>query len=143
MPTQDAVRKASKSFYSALNSMAKGDVEPMLAVWSHSADVTTMHPIGGREAGWKKVQGPWKQVASLCSGGKVSLRGQLIRVAGSMAIEAGIESGQITIAGKRVKFEHRVTNVYRREGRGWKIVHHHTDLSPDMIDVVRGLESKK
>jgi hypothetical protein len=38
MPAQDAVRNASKSFYSALNSMAKGDATPMLAVWAHSAE---------------------------------------------------------------------------------------------------------
>ncbi|HET7225414.1 MAG TPA: nuclear transport factor 2 family protein [Candidatus Eisenbacteria bacterium] len=142
MPAQDAVRNASKSFYAALNSMAKGDAAPMLAVWSHSPDVTTMHPIGGREAGWNKVQGPWKQVASLCSGGKITLRGQRIHVAGSAAFETGVEKGQITMAGRKVSFEHRVTNVYRRDGRTWKIVHHHTDLSPDMIDVVRKLQAK-
>lgn len=143
MPAQDAVRKASKSFYSALNSMAKADAAPMLAVWSHSADATTMHPIGGREAGWSKVQGPWKQVASLCSGGKITLRGQRIRLGGSMAFETGVEKGQIMIAGTNVSFEHRVTNVYRREGRSWKIVHHHTDLSPDMIDVLRKMQPGK
>lgn len=143
MPAQDAVRKASKSFYSALNSMANGDAAPMRAVWSHGADVTTMHPIGGRETGWKKVQGPWKQVASLCTGGKVALRGQIVRVAGGMAIETGVEKGQITIAGRKVGIEQRVTNVYRRTGRSWKIVHHHTDLSPEMIDLLRKLQAGK
>lgn len=143
MPTQDAVRNASKSFYTALNSMAKGDDAPMQAVWSHSSDVTTMHPIGGREVGWNKVKGPWKQVASLCSGGKIALRGQRILVAGAAALETGVEKGQITIAGTKVSFEHRVTNVYKRDGRNWKIVHHHTDLSPEMIDVVRKLTAKK
>ena len=143
MPAQEAVRKASKSFYSALNSMANGDAAPMLAVWSHSADATTMHPIGGREAGWNKVQGPWKLVASLCRGGKVTLRGQLIRVAGSMAFEVGVEKGQIIVASKKVTIEHRVTNVYKREGRSWKIVHHHTDLSPEMIDVLQKLQAKQ
>ena len=143
MPAQDAVRNVSRSFYSALNSMAKGDAAPMLAVWSHSADVTTMHPIGGREAGWSKVQGPWKLVASLCSGGKVTLRGQLIRVAGNMAVETGVEKGQMTVAGTKLSFEQRVTNVYKRDGRNWKIVHHHTDLSPEMIDIVRKLPAKK
>ena len=143
MPAQDAVRNASKSFYSALNSMAKGDAAPMLAVWSHSADATTMHPIGGREVGWNKVKGPWEQVASLCSGGKITLRGQRIRVAGGAAFETGVEKGQITVAGTKLNFEHRVTNIYKRDGRNWKIVHHHTDLSPEMIDVVRKLPAKK
>jgi ketosteroid isomerase-like protein len=142
MPPQDAIRRASKSFYAAINHMANGDAKPMLAVWSHSAHATTMHPIGGREAGWSKVQGPWKQVASLCSKGKVALRGQRITVAGGMAFETGIEKGQITMAGRTVNIEHRVTNVYRREGRNWKVVHHHTDLSPEMIDLLRRLQAE-
>jgi len=34
------------------------------------------------------------------------------------------------------------TNVYVREGRVWKIVHHHTDLSPDMIALLTRLQAK-
>jgi ketosteroid isomerase-like protein len=26
----------------------------------------------------------------------------------------------------------RVTNIYRREADGWKIVHHHTDISSEV-----------
>jgi ketosteroid isomerase-like protein len=32
-----------------------------------------------------------------------------------------------------------VTNVYRREADGWKMIHHHTDLSPAMLDVLADL----
>lgn len=141
MAADAAVRKASKAFYAALNRMANGDAGPMADIWSHSAIATTMHPIGGREVGWSKVKGPWQQVASLCSTGKVMLRGQLIRVAGSLAYEVGFEKGQMVIAGTEISFDHRVTNVYRREGRQWKIVHHHTDLSPAMIDLLASLQA--
>ena len=55
MADTTAVRKASKAFYAALNAMAKGDAAPMMAAWSHGATATTMHPIGGREAGWAQV----------------------------------------------------------------------------------------
>jgi hypothetical protein len=48
----DEVRKASEQFYAALNRMLNGDAGPMADIWSHSAVVTTMHPIGGREVGW-------------------------------------------------------------------------------------------
>jgi hypothetical protein len=33
--------------------------------------------------------------------------------------------------------------IYRREAGTWKIVHHHTDLSPVMIDLVASLQAKK
>jgi len=41
---------------------------------------------------------------------------------------------------KSVSMEHRVTNIYRREAGGWKIVHHHTDVSPVMLDLLSRLQ---
>jgi len=35
----------------------------------------------------------------------------------------------------------RMTNVYRRDGDSWKMVHHRADTSPAMIEVVRKLPS--
>jgi ketosteroid isomerase-like protein len=56
-------------------------------------------------------------------------------VVGDLAYEGGIESGDAILAGQHVSFEQRVTNVYRREAGGWKIVHYHSDPSPAMQDV--------
>ena len=136
MGIEDDVREASKTFYAALNRMLSGDAGSLPDIWSHSSTVTTMHPVGGREVGWEKVRETWEQVAKLASGGEVRLNDQLIQAAGDMACEVGIEKGQCTMAGQQVSIEHRVTNVYRREAGAWKIVHHHTDPSPAMIDVV-------
>jgi ketosteroid isomerase-like protein len=55
----------------------------------------------------------------------------------------GVEKGHVTMGGHKVNLDHRVTNVYRREAGTWKIVHHHTDLSPAMIDLVGSLQAKK
>ena len=141
MSSEDEVRTASAQFYAALNSMMVGDAAPLAEVWSHGADVSTMHPIGGREAGWDEVRSSFEQVAQLASGGHGELRDQSIEVAGDMAYEVGIEQGQITLAGEQIAIEHRVTNVYRREAGGWKIVHHHTDLSPAMLNLLSRLQA--
>jgi ketosteroid isomerase-like protein len=114
----------------------------MDAVWAHGEDVTTMHPIGGREVGWEQVGPVWHQVASVASGGQVRLSEQLICVGTDLAYEVGIESGEGTLAGERVTFSQRVTNVYRRYGGEWKIVHHHSDPSPAMIEVVQRLQAQ-
>ena len=143
MATDDEVRKASNQFYAALNNMANGDAGSMADVWSHSADVTTMHPLGGREVGWNEVAGPWSQISQLASSGQVKLTDQLIRASGDMAYEVGREKGQMMLAGQQVPINHRVTNVYRREGGTWKIIHHHTDESPAMIDLVKSLQAGK
>ena len=141
MSTEDEVRKASEQFYAALNRMLNGDAGPLADIWSHSAAVTTMHPIGAREVGWDKVGKAWEQVAKLASGGQVKLSDQLIEVAGDMAYEVGIEQGQAKFGGQQVFIDVRVTNIYRREAGTWKIIHHHADISPAMVDVISRLQT--
>lgn len=134
MATEDEVRKASEQFYAALNRMANGDAGPLADIWSHSASVTTMHPIGGRQVGWDEVRASFDQVAQLASEGKVELKDQLIRVAGGGAYEMGVEHGHLKLAGQKVTIEHRVTNFYQLEAGAWKMTHHHADTSPAMLD---------
>ncbi len=142
MSTKEEVLQTSKQFYGALNHMLKGDATPMASVWSHDSSVDTMHPIGGREMGWEKVDDSFKQVAKLASGGEVHLSDQRIEIDGNMAYEVGIEKGQATFAGRKVAIEHRVTNVYRKENGKWKMVHHHTDISPEMLEIIQSLPAK-
>ncbi|HEY3411459.1 MAG TPA: nuclear transport factor 2 family protein [Armatimonadota bacterium] len=139
MSTEDEVRNASELFYAALNSMVNGDATPLAGIWSHSASVSAMHPIGGRHVGWDQVRGSFEQVGRIASQGKVGLEDQILQVAGDAAWEVGIERGQAMMAGHHVDIDQRVTNIYRREGGVWKIVHHHTDVSPAMLGVVSGL----
>jgi ketosteroid isomerase-like protein len=141
MSTQDEVRKASEQFYAAVNRMVNGDAGPLADMWSHSSAVTTMHPIGGREFGWDNVRESWEKVARIASEGQVKLGDQIIQVAGDVAYELGVEHGQAKLAGQQVTMEHRVTNIYRLEEGEWKIVHHHTDLSPAMLDALSGLQA--
>ena len=136
MSAEDEVRKASRQFYAALNRMANGDSGAMADIWAHGATVTTMHPIGGREVGWDAVRASFEQVAKVASDGKIELNDQLIRVAGDAAYEIGLEQGQLKLAGHQAAIEHRVTNIYQRQAGAWKMVHHHTDTSPAMLDIL-------
>jgi len=137
---ESGVLEASARFYAALNDMLNGDAGPLAAVWSHGEYVSTMHPIGGREIGWEKVKASWEGVASVASDGNVELADQVIRVVGNLAYETGTEKGHFKLGGHDVSgFENRVTNIYEREGGSWKVVHHHVDLSPAMVDVLRQL----
>lgn len=142
MTTMHDVRDVSNRFYAALNAMARGDAGPMADVWSHGEGVSTMHPIGGREVGWEQVKGPWAQVAEIAAGGEIRIDHRVIELLGEAAYEVGTEVGYLVLAGEKVRLEHRVTNVYRREGDTWRIVHHHADLSPAMIDLLGRLSAK-
>ena len=135
----DAVRDASDQFYSALDEMAKGDASSMADVWSHEDDVTTMHPIGGREESWDAVKGSWEGVASMSEGGEVTRTDQLIRVTGDLAYELCTESASMTIAGDQLSLEGRATNVYRKENGEWKVVHHHADFHAEFAEMVANI----
>lgn len=143
MTTNDEVHAASDRFYSALSHMCNGDAKPMADVWSHGDGVSTMHPIGGCEVGWEQVSPPWKAVAEMSKGGEVRIDQQHIETIGDAAYEIGVEVGHIVIGGEDVKIGQRVTNVYRREGGAWKVVHHHADPSPAMLAALERIESKR
>jgi hypothetical protein len=46
MAAEDEIRQASEQFYAALNRAINGDPGPMMEVWSHGSDVTSMDPQG-------------------------------------------------------------------------------------------------
>ena len=142
MAADTEVREASQRFYAALNAMVRGENGPMADVWAHDTSVSSMHPIGGRENGWDQVRAAFAGVGGIATNGHVELVDQEIQTSGDMAYEVGIERGQAKLAGEDVKIDHRVTNVYRRDADGWKMVHHHTDVSPDMVDLVQRLQQK-
>jgi ketosteroid isomerase-like protein len=131
--SESEIRNVSAGFYAALNAILRGNSGTMSGVWSQSPLVTTMHPLGERQVGWEKVRESWDQLASMARGGSVRLDDQLIRVTGDIAYEVGIERGSVTVDGQELRFENRVTNIYRQESSGWKLVHHHADVSPAMM----------
>jgi ketosteroid isomerase-like protein len=140
MSMENEVRKASQQFYAALNRMVNGNAAAMADVWAHSDTVTAMHPIGGRDVGWEAVRGSFEKVAQISTNGEVALKDQLIHIAGDTAYEVGIEQGQLKLAGHHANIEHRVTNIYQRVAGAWKIVHHHTDTSAAMLEVLSRLQ---
>jgi ketosteroid isomerase-like protein len=143
MSATDEVRQASAQFYAALNRMADGDASAMREIWVDGADATALHPIGGRNEGSEQVLAAFAQVASMASGGHVRLTDQLIQVGDDLAYEVGIEEGDVTLAGEQMTIDHRVTNIYRYEDGRWKMIHHHTDAAPAMLDLLKRLQQSE
>ncbi len=137
MTVEDEIRQASEQFYAALNREINGDPGPMMEVWSHGSGVSTMHPLGGVNLGWEAVRAGWEQAAQAISDGQVSLEDLVVvPLADDVAYTVGTEHGQAKIGGDTVDVDWRVTNIYRREGGEWKIVHHHTDISPAVVEAL-------
>ena len=143
MAAEDEIRQALEKFYAALNREINGDPGPMLEVWSHGSDVYTMHPLGGINLGWEEVRAGWEQAAQAMSEGQVSLDNPVIMpIAGDVAYTLGTEQGHVNVGGESVRIGWRVTNIFRREGGEWKMVHHHIDVSPAMVDAFDRLEAQ-
>jgi ketosteroid isomerase-like protein len=137
MAVEDEIRQASEQFYTALNRAINGDPGPIEEVWSHGSDATVMHPFGGRALGWEEVRATWEQAAQAFSDGQASLDDLVVvTIADDAAYALGTEHGQAMLGDETVSIDWRVTNIYRREGGGWKIVHHHTDVSPAMVEAL-------
>ena len=132
----DEIRAASDQFYDALEALLNGDAGPMAEIWSHEDDVTTMTELGGREEGWDAISGSLEGVAAAATDGTATRKDQLIRVTGDLAYELCTESLSATLAGEPISWEHRATNVYRKENGEWKIVHQHADLDAELAEKV-------
>ena len=92
MAVEDEIRQASEQFYAALNREINGDPGPMMEVWSHGSDVSTLHPLGGINVGWEEVRAGWEQAAQAMSEGQVSLDNSVVvPIAGDVAYTLGTE----------------------------------------------------
>jgi ketosteroid isomerase-like protein len=144
MAVEDEIRQASEQFYAALNRELNGDPGPMMEVWSHGSEVATMHPLGGRELGWEEVRVGWEQAGQVFSDGQISLDELVVvPLADDVAYTLGTEHGQGKLGDELVSIDWRVTNIYRREGGEWKMVHHHADVSPAVVEALEHLGAQQ
>ena len=123
------LRDAHDAFYAALNTMLAGDSAPIEALWSDRDDVTNLGPFVERSVGAEAVRAQFRAEAALGLGGEVVVTDLHVVEAGDMGYTTGVENGTGHTGpdGRPLTLRHRVTNVFRREAGGWRLVHHHTD----------------
>ncbi len=122
-----SLEDASAVFYSALNDVLAGDVQPMLASWSHADDVTYMSPFGELLVGWEPIRASWQAQADQRLGGRVEPEELHHFASDELGFVVGFERGSIQIDGETKPVDIRATSVYRLEDGRWAMVGHHTD----------------
>jgi ketosteroid isomerase-like protein len=126
--TENEIRSATLLFYAAFNSALHGDLAPLSAVWSHRPDVSNLSAAGGHANGWNEVHAGFLNMSRLYPGGNITQRDMSVVVGTDMGYSVCIETGQLRSSdGPMVSFNERATNIFRREGRTWKLIHHHAD----------------
>lgn len=98
---------------------------------SHEADVTIFGAFGGRERGWAEV-GPRNEWASSHFkeiGATQSIEYLSVVTSRDLAVTVSIERqlAQLRDQIKPTARSLRVTQVFRREGGGWRLLHRHAD----------------
>lgn len=126
------VQAANDGFYTALNAAFQGDAAPMGDVWSAADDVTLLGPFGGCLVGHREVVGQFEGLVAAGMGGHVEPIEVRIVQGADIGYALGIEEGHNVVNGEPVPTRHRFTSTFRREDGRWRMVHHHTDLAPNL-----------
>lgn len=66
----------------------------------------------------------------------------VIPLGNDVAYTVGTERLEGKVGGEPFRGEVRTTNIYRREDGGWKIVHHHADASPELMELLGRLQAQ-
>jgi ketosteroid isomerase-like protein len=117
-------------FQQAATEFARGNPEPVKALWARTDDVTLANPFGAAKRGWAEVSDGLDYASSRFRDGAVT---DFQRVAEYMTADLAcileIEKWQAKVAGREEisPFDLRVTSTFRREADGWKLVARHAD----------------
>lgn len=108
-----------------------GDAAPRFQTWSDQAPVTLFgawfnatDPAGAREVFLKLAQ-------TFSQGTSSDIELIAADVSGDLAYTVQREITSTTVNGEPRDYALRVTQVYRREGGEWKVVHRHGDEEPE------------
>ena len=127
------ITKANTQFYNALNILFTGNSDAILNAWSHSADISQLGPWGEIKVGWDSIKAEFIKVGSMKIGGNIESKNLIVGVGSDMAYTVCDEVGENKDStGQSFFVSHRATNIFRLEQGEWKLVHHHTDISPQL-----------
>lgn len=114
----------------ALGEILKGDPAPCQALFAKNDEVTLANPFGGVSRGWDNVAASIAKAAATYGDGEVvALENQATAVVGDLAYVVLIERFRVRVAGRPDLDDValRTTNIYRRQGNEWLLVHRQAD----------------
>lgn len=119
------------SLYQAELALHNGDPAPRRALWSRREPVSVL-------GAWRNAHGQAEIDALFAYLGRsfsnctsFAFDVQAFDVVGDMAFTAALERTVVSVDGRPCAYTLRVTQVYRREGSAWRVVHRHGDTMPE------------
>jgi ketosteroid isomerase-like protein len=108
----------------------EGDAEPLRAIVTQRSPASFFGPQGDYEKGADQVWKAYEAGASAFSpGGETALEIFEMAAGDDVGYWAGLQRAKVRIGGDAdaTSMDLRVTEVFRREGGEWKLVHRHAD----------------
>ncbi len=131
---------AIEASHQALAAIIRGDVEPFLALYSDSDDITIGNPFGPFVVGRDATRAAGTRAAGNYRDGEI-IGFDLIATHADDALACVVEVERFSVrladAPAHSPVALRVTSLYRREADGWRLVHRHADP----INEIRPAES--
>jgi ketosteroid isomerase-like protein len=130
------LEEAVERYHRALDEFARGDPEPVKALYSRRDDVSLANPFGPPATGWDKVAEALDYASSRFRDGALTGVDRLTSHAGpDLASILEVEYWQARVGENPdpSAFDLRGTTVFCAEGEAWRIVHRHADpiTTPD------------
>ena len=112
-----------------------GNVEPSLALWSATDDVTLMGAGGGMEKGIREVKPRISFVTKQRTAGagvadnRARMEYLQVVVMGDLAYTVQLERRRLSVPDQKEPVDSvlRATDVFRKDNGNWKLVHRHAD----------------
>jgi len=127
-PDQDVPALVRRSA-DANKALVRGDIDGYLALIEHSKDYTLMNPFGGAPTrGF--VDSPERRaaMAKFFENGTLDQEVVATYASGDLVVLVAVERVRAEVGGlPEQDWSLRVTQVFRRDGSGWQLVHRHAD----------------
>jgi ketosteroid isomerase-like protein len=123
------VLAANKAFEQAFS---RRDLNAIAATWAHDGNVSVIHPSSKNVViGWDEVRKTWEMTLNAFKELNLTMEDARANVDGNTAWVVGTEKlrGQRP-NGDPVELVVLTTNVYRKIGDHWLMVHHHGNRPP-------------
>ena len=120
-PPYPRAEDAEAAFYAAFESR---NMDIMRTVWSHDNDVLCIHPMGQPITGWLQIESSWTAILENFGQARFELSHRHVYEAGDISVRyvhENIHHGP-GFSGLSVVL---ASNVFRRQGDGWRMVTHH------------------
>jgi len=124
------LEQAIEGHHGAANEFARGNPDPVKALFSHRDDTTLANPFGPPVRGWDQVAEALDYASSRFREGEVTSFESVALVPGCRPrIDLGGRAREAKVGGRDevTPFVLRVTTTFRREDDVWKLVHRHAD----------------